>query len=246
MEDAALSGRGVLVVVPTYDERENLPVVLERVLSVVPEAHVLVVDDNSPDGTGELADEIAAADERVLVLHRVGKLGLGSAYLEAFAHGLENGFDHIVEIDADGSHPPGRLPALIRAAQDTKGVALGSRWVPGGSVVRWPLWREALSRGANLYSRLVLGIQVRDATAGYRVYPAEVLRAVDLDGVDSKGYCFQIDMTLRTLDAGFGVVELPIEFRERVHGDSKMSRSIVGEAMLRVTLWGLARRLRRR
>jgi dolichol-phosphate mannosyltransferase len=236
--------RRTLVIIPTYNERENLPIVLDRLFAEAPDVRVLVMDDNSPDGTGEVADEIAATDDRVRVQHRAGKLGLGSAYLQGFAWGLAQGYDHLVEMDADGSHPPATLPALVAAASAPGvGLSIGSRWVPGGSVVNWPRHREVLSRGGNLYVRLALGIAVQDATAGYRVYRADALRALDLDGVDSKGYCFQVDMTLRTLDAGFGIVEVPIEFREREIGESKMSGSIVREAMGRVTVWGLRRRV---
>ncbi|MCW2830707.1 MAG: Dolichyl-phosphate beta-D-mannosyltransferase [Aeromicrobium sp.] len=233
-----------LVIIPTYNERENLPLILASLFAAAPEVDVLVVDDGSPDGTGSLADEIAAGDERVSAQHRTGKLGLGSAYLQGFAWGLEHGYDHLIEMDADGSHPPSELPAMISAVDGSAGVAIGSRWVKGGSVVNWPRRREALSRGANLYARFMLGVPVRDATAGFRVYRADVLRSIDLDGIDSKGYCFQIDMTLRVIDAGFEVVEHPIQFKDRELGESKMSGSIVGEAMTKVTLWGIRRRAR--
>ena len=233
-----------LVIIPTYNELENVPIILKRLFDAVPAVDVLVMDDNSPDGTGELADSIAKQDQRVSVQHRTGKLGLGSAYLQGFAWGLEQGYDQLIEMDADGSHPPAMLPALIDAAgPDGAGLAIGARWVKGGSVVNWPKHREVLSRGANLYARLMLGIAVRDATAGFRVYRADVIRSLDLSGIDSKGYCFQIDMTLRTLDAGFEAVELPIEFREREIGESKMNGSIIIEAMTKVTMWGIQRRL---
>lgn len=232
-----------LVIIPTYNELENLPIILGRLFEAAPEVNVLIMDDNSPDGTGQLADDIAASDQRVSAQHRTGKLGLGSAYLQGFEWGLEQGFDRLVEMDADGSHPPSALPALIEASRrgDT-GLVIGSRWVKGGSVVNWPKRREILSRGANLYARLMLGIKVKDATAGFRVYRADVLRSLELTSIESKGYCFQIDMTLRTLDAGVRVVELPIEFREREIGESKMSGAVIGEAMTKVTAWGFQRR----
>ncbi|TDT66056.1 polyprenol monophosphomannose synthase [Frigoribacterium sp. PhB116] len=244
----ASEGR-TLVVVPTYDEVENLPVVAARLFTAVPEAHLLVVDDGSPDGTGELAERMSADDERVHVLHRSGKLGLGSAYVEGFTWGLGRGYSVIVEMDADGSHPPERLPEMVArvssGAPDAPALAIGSRWVPGGSVVDWPLRRQVLSRGGNAYARIVLGLSIKDVTAGFRAYTREALAGMDLTTVDSKGYCFQVDMTLRVLDGGARVVEVPIEFRERTLGTSKMSGSIVVEAMARVTRWGLERRLGR-
>ena len=245
----------VLVIIPTYDERENLPLILDRVRAAVPEASVLVVDDNSPDGTGDIADERAAADDRIHVLHRTEKNGLGGAYIAGFGWGLERGFDVLVEMDADGSHAPEQLPRLL-AALDRADLVIGSRYVPGGSVVNWPKSREVLSKGGNLYSRLALGVSVRDITAGYRAYRAEVLRALDLSAVESHGYCFQVDLGWRTIQAGFTVAEVPITFTERAIGESKMSGNIVREALLKVTGWGarhrleqvkgLAKRLRRR
>jgi dolichol-phosphate mannosyltransferase len=236
-----------LVIVPTYDEIENLASIVGRVLAAVPDAHVLVVDDDSPDGTGDLADRMAAADDRVHVLHRTGKQGLGAAYVAGFGWGLERAYGVLVEMDADGSHPPEALPDMIsRVSGDdpwTPSLAIGSRWVPGGSVVNWPVSRQLLSRGGNLYARLALGLRLKDVTAGFRVYRRDALAAMDLGGIDSKGYCFQVDMTLRTLDGGGRVVEVPIEFRERELGESKMSRAIVVEAMARVTVWGVQRRL---
>lgn len=242
MPAAAPPGR-VLVVIPTYDEAENIGATVAAVLDAAPAAHILVVDDASPDGTGAIADAIAAADPRVAVLHRAGKEGLGRAYVAGFHRALDEGFEVIVELDADGSHPPAELPALLAALErDPRvGLAIGSRWVPGGSVVDWPLGRRLLSRGGNAYARRMLRLGVRDVTAGFRAYRADVLRALPLDEIDSRGYCFQIDMTLRTLDAGWRVAEHPIAFRERVAGRSKMSRAIVAEAMLKVTGWGLRR-----
>lgn len=236
-----------LVVVPTYDEAENVRAITTAITDAVPDAHVLVVDDGSPDGTGDIVRGLAAADDRIHLLQRAGKLGLGSAYVEGFRWGLERGYPLLVEMDADGSHPADRLPAMIEAVRSSDDVllAIGSRWTPGGSVVDWPLRREVLSRGANTYARFVLGIDVRDVTAGFRVYRASAVAAMDLDGIDSKGYCFQVDMTLRVDAQGGRIVEVPIRFRDRVHGVSKMSGSIVGEAMLRVTQWGIERRFGR-
>ena len=244
MTDNAPDRPRVLVVIPTYDERQTLPTTLPALRAAVPEAHVLVVDDNSPDGTGRIADALAADDSSVDVLHRPGKQGLGVAYLAGFAWGLERGFDVLVEMDADGSHRPQDLPLLLAALPGADCV-IGSRWVPGGQVVNWPRSREALSRGGNAYIRLMLGMPVRDATAGFRAYRADVLRAVDLASVDSQGYCFQVDLTRRAIAAGFRVVEVPITFVEREFGESKMSRAIVAEAMAQVTTWGIRQRFGR-
>ena len=242
------AGATALVIVPTYNEAENVRTIAAAVLGALPDAHLLVVDDASPDGTGDLVRQLAAEDDRVQLLERSGKLGLGTAYVAGFRWGLERGYPLLVEMDADGSHPADRLPALVAAVDGADDVllAIGSRWVPGGSVVDWPLHREVLSRGANTYARFVLGIGVRDVTAGFRVYRADAIARMDLDSIDSKGYCFQVDMTLRVDDLGGRIVEVPIRFRDRVHGVSKMSRSIVLEAMLRTTQWGLQRRLGRR
>lgn len=231
---------GVLVVVPTYDERENLPPLLTRLHAAVPDADVLVVDDASPDGTGALADELAAADPRVRVLHRTAKAGLGAAYLAAFAVALHGEHDVIVQMDADGSHAPEDLPALL-AALATADVVLGSRYVPGGEVLNWPAHRRWLSRGGSLYARLALGVPIRDMTGGYRVFRRQVLAELDLDDVASQGYCFQIDIAWRAVQAGFRVREVPITFIERERGTSKMHGAIVGEALWRVTWWGLSR-----
>ncbi len=238
----------VLVVIPTYDEAENVVDALARVHGAVPDAHVLVVDDASPDGTGDLVAAVAATDDRVYLLRRTGKLGLGTAYVAGFRWGLERGYDLLVEMDADGSHPADRLPALVDAVRSTPDVqlAIGSRWVDGGSVVDWPWYREALSRGGNAYARWMLRIDVRDVTAGFRVYRADVVERMALDTVDSKGYCFQVDMTLRVHDLGGRIVEVPIRFRDRLHGVSKMSQAIVVEAMLMITRWSLQRRFGRR
>lgn len=234
----------VVVIMPTYNERENIESMARRVRSTVPDANLLVVDDNSPDGTGEIADKLAASDPAVHVLHRGGKAGLGAAYIAGFRWALERGYEAIVEMDADGSHQPEELPALL-AALDAADLVLGSRWVRGGRVVNWPKSRELLSRGANIYARLMLGIRLKDATAGYRVYRAATLRRIGLDEVSSQGYCFQIDLALRTVHAGLTVAEVPITFVERAHGASKMSRAIVAEAFWRVAVWGITGRWRR-
>lgn len=239
MSDAR-TGR-VLVVIPTYDERDNLPGVVARLHAALPAADVLVVDDASPDGTGELADGLAAADPRVHVLHRPAKEGLGAAYRAGFGWARERDYGVVVEMDADGSHAPEQLPALL-AALEGADVALGSRWVPGGTVVNWPRTRELLSRAGNAYVRLALGVPVRDATGGYRAYRRHVLDSIDLSDVASAGYCFQVDLVWRAAQAGCRVVEVPIRFVEREHGSSKMSRAIVAEALWRVTVWGWQRR----
>jgi dolichol-phosphate mannosyltransferase len=235
----------VLVVIPTYDERENLGPVVSRLHAAVPEADVLVVDDSSPDGTGELADAMAAADPRIRVLHRTAKNGLGAAYLAGFATALAGEHQVVVEMDADGSHAPEDLPLLLDALRDAD-LVLGSRYVPGGRVVNWPAHREWLSRGGNVYSRLALGVPIRDITGGYRAFRRQVLEELDLTEVASQGYCFQVDMAWRAVRAGFRVREVPITFTERARGASKMSRSIVTEALWRVTRWGAERLLENR
>ncbi|PZG25011.1 dolichol-phosphate mannosyltransferase [Spongiactinospora gelatinilytica] len=238
----------VLVVVPTYNERDNLPMITAQLREAVPEAHLLITDDDSPDGTGQVADELAAADPNIHVLHRPAKEGLGAAYIAGFRWGLAEGFDVLVEMDADGSHRPEELPELLHVLADGADLVIGSRWVPGGKVVNWPWSREFLSRGANLYTRMSLGVPVRDATAGFRAYRAATLRKIGLDDVESQGYCFQVDLTLRTLRHGLRVSEVPITFVERTAGSSKMSRAVIAEALWRVTVWGvtgLPGRLRR-
>jgi dolichol-phosphate mannosyltransferase len=234
----------VIVVIPTYDERENLEPIVSRLHAAVPAADVLVVDDNSPDGTGEIADRLARDDERIQVLHRTGKSGLGSAYLAGFAWALERGYGTLVEMDADGSHDPAELPRLLTALAGAD-LVLGSRWIPGGTVRNWPKSREVLSRGGNAYARLMLGVEAHDVTGGYRAYRADALRAIGLDAVRSQGYCFQVDLALRAFQAGLIVTEVPITFTERTRGASKMSRAIIVEALWRVTRWGAAARLGR-
>ena len=226
----------VLVIIPTYNERDNLEPIAGRIRSAVPSAHILVVDDGSPDGTGEIADKLAASDSRVHVLHRAAKSGLGKAYIAGFTWGLEHGYGVLVEHDADGSHDPADLPRMLAAAADGADLVIGSRYVPGGTVVNWPKSREILSRGANIYVRMMLGIGVHDATAGFRVYRADTLRAIGLDQIDSQGYCFQVDLTLRTSEHGFTIREVPITFTERARGARKRSLAVVAEA-----LWWFAR-----
>ncbi|MEV0963388.1 polyprenol monophosphomannose synthase [Streptomyces sp. NPDC049910] len=233
----------VLVIIPTYNEAENIAAITSRVRSSVPHAHILVVDDNSPDGTGKIVDELAADDNHIHVLHRKGKEGLGAAYLAGFGWGIENDYGVLVEMDADGSHRPEELPRLLTALPGAD-LVLGSRWVPGGSVVNWPKSREFLSRGGSLYSRLMLGVPIRDVTGGFRAFRKETLEGLGIAEVASQGYCFQVDLAWRTVKSGFHVVEVPITFVERERGDSKMSRAIVVEALWRVTAWGLGHRVR--
>ena len=234
---------GVLVIIPTYNEAGSLPGVVERLRASVPDADVLVADDNSPDGTGRIADALAAGDSHIHVLHRPGKEGLGRAYLAGFAWGLERGYDVLVEMDADGSHRPEELPRLLAQIEHAD-VVLGSRWVPGGEVVNWPASRRALSQGGSLYTRLALGIPTRDATGGFRAFRASALESLDLESVDSDGYCFQIDLLWRALQRGLVVREVPITFVEREIGDSKMSGRIVREALVNVSRWGTSHRWR--
>ncbi|BDB60859.1 MULTISPECIES: polyprenol monophosphomannose synthase [Rhodococcus] len=241
--DSAPSAR-TLVIIPTYNERENLGRIITRLHAALPHTHVLVVDDGSPDGTGDLADDLAA-DERIAVLHRTEKNGLGAAYIAGFRWGLAHDYTVLVEMDADGSHAPEQLHLLLEKVDAGADLVLGSRYVPGGTVVNWPWHREVLSRGGNIYSRLALGVSVQDITGGYRAYRREVLEKLDLDAIASHGYCFQVDLAWRTLQAGFTVAEVPITFTEREIGESKMNGNIVQEALVRVTVWGLRSRLAR-
>ena len=242
----------VVMVVPTYNEAANLEWIVGRLRSAEPGVDVLVVDDGSPDGTGAIADRLAATDPAVTVLHRTEKAGLGAAYLHGFRVALDAGYDVIGEMDADGSHQPEQLHRLLDALA-TADLVIGSRYVPGGSVVNWPAQRLLLSRGGNLYVRLLLGLRVNDATAGYRVFRRHTLEKIDLEGVRSAGYVFQTDLAHRTVQAGLTVTEVPIEFIERVRGDSKMSGDVARESLRLITRWGLqqrrgqlARALRRR
>ncbi len=232
----------VLVVVPTYNEAGNLERILDRLQASVPEAHALVVDDNSPDGTGELADKLAAADARVHVLHRPGKAGLGTAYVAGFRWGRAAGYDVLVEMDADGSHAPEELPRLL-AGLSTADLVLGSRYVPGGRVEDWPVYRLALSRAGNRYTRWALRLPLTDATGGYRAARGELIDRLPFHDVASQGYCFQVDWAWRAVRSGARVTEVPITFAERTVGRSKMSGSIVREALVRVTVWALQDRL---
>jgi len=231
----------VLVVIPTYNELENLPIIVAGVRAAAPEVKILIADDNSPDGTGEVADGLAAKDNSVQVLHRTKKSGLGAAYLEAFQWAKTNDFDVVVEMDADGSHSPADLVRILTALTDSD-VVLGSRWVKGGRVVNWPKSREFLSRGGNLYTRLWLGIPLKDATGGFRAYRMTAIAKIDVSKVESQGYCFQVDMAWRAVRCGLRVTEVPITFVEREIGESKMNQAIVKEALWRVTQWGFAKR----
>lgn len=232
----------IVVLIPTYNERENLVLIVARLRAAVPEADVLVLDDNSPDGTGVVGDQLAADDPAVHVMHRSNKAGLGAAYLAGFAWALQRGYDVMVEMDADGSHQPEQLPSLLNALAHADAV-FGSRWVPGGSVVNWPFHRKVLSVGGNLYVRLLLGMPIGDATGGYRAYRAAALRNLDLHRVASQGYCFQVDLAWRAIRSGLRVVEVPITFVERTLGDSKMSQDIVRESLAKITVWGTRYRL---
>lgn len=232
----------VLVIVPTYDEAQSLPLLLDELLAEVPDVDVLVVDDASPDGTGRIAAARASDDDRVHVLHRGGKQGLGAAYRAGFAWALERGYDVVVEMDADGSHLPRDLPRLLATVDDAD-LVIGSRWVPGGEVVNWPWFRRWISRGGTGYARWALGLPVKDTTAGFRAMRAAAVEQIGYERVASQGYCFQIDMTRRFVDAGLRVAEVPVTFVERARGRSKMSGAIVREALWRVTVWGVQRRL---
>jgi len=231
----------ILVIVPTYDERDNVLPIAERLHAAVPDADLLVVDDDSPDGTGEVMAALAAREAWAHVLHRRGTSGLGSAYVAGFGWARERGYDVVVEMDADGSHAPEQLPRLL-AALSCAHVVLGSRWVEGGRVVDWPRSRELLSRGGNAWTRLALRLPLADATGGFRAYRRSVLDALPLDQIASQGYCFQVDLAWQAWRHGYRVVEVPITFVERVRGQSKMSRSIVVEALWRVAWWGVVSR----
>jgi dolichol-phosphate mannosyltransferase len=231
----------VLVIIPTYNEADNLRLITERVRRSVPSVDILVADDNSPDGTGKIADELATSDNHVFVLHRSGKQGLGAAYVAGFSWAKDKGYDVVVEMDADGSHAPEELPKLLDTLRGVD-VVLGTRYVPGGSVHNWPLHRLALSRGGNLYIRMALGMPFKDATGGYRAYRMAVLDAIDVATVASQGYSFQVELAWRAYRHGFRIAEVPITFVERERGASKMSGNIFKEQLLRVTGWGLRAR----
>ena len=231
----------VVMVIPTYNEALNLEWIVGRLREAQPGVDVMVVDDGSPDGTGEIADHLADVDPQITVVHRTEKAGLGAAYLHGFRVALDMGYDVIGEMDADGSHQPEQLHRLLDALSSAD-LVIGSRWVPGGSVVNWPKSREFLSRGGNLYVRMLLGVKVKDATAGFRVFKRATLEAIDIDTVESTGYVFQTDMAWRTLQTGKTITEVPIEFIERERGDSKMSGSVATESLKRITCWGLHER----
>jgi dolichol-phosphate mannosyltransferase len=232
-----------LVLVPTYNELASLRSIVARIRASVPKADVLIIDDASPDGTGALADSLAATDARVGVLHRPGKQGLGAAYLAGFRHAITDDYHVVVEIDADGSHNPADLPSMLDLVDEGADLVIGSRWVPGGSVHNWPAARRLISRTGNLYSRLMLRSRIRDITAGYRAYRVPVLASLDLNGVSSQGYCFQVELAWTIEKRGFRVVEHPITFVERTEGTSKMHLGIVTEALWRVTYWGVRDRI---
>lgn len=236
--------RRTIVIIPTYNEKESLPVTLGKLRKAVPGADVLIVDDGSPDGTGEVADGIAKHDSAVNVMHRAAKNGLGAAYLAGFAWALERDYEVLVEMDADGSHRPEQLQSILDEldAKDAD-LVLGSRWVTGGAIENWPKSREIISRVGNLYVKIMLGLGLGDATGGYRAYSADMLRKLELDTVESQGYCFQVDMARRVVQAGGVVSEVPITFVERALGQSKMSKNIVFEALWRTTLWGIQHRV---
>ena len=232
----------VVTIIPTFNEIDSLPRTVARLRAAVPASDVLVVDDNSPDGTGKLADSLATGDSAIHVLHRRGKEGLGAAYIAGFKWGLDAGYDVLVEMDADGSHQPEELQRLLDALDAGADMAKGSRWIRGGKVVNWPLHRKLLSLGGSLYSRILLGVGIKDITGGYNAFKSTTLRRIDLESVESVGYCFQIDLTWKTLKAGLSVREVPITFVEREFGDSKMSGNIVLESIMLVTKWGLRSR----
>jgi dolichol-phosphate mannosyltransferase len=226
-------GREALVCLPTYNEKDNVERICRAILAASPALDVLVIDDNSPDGTGAIADRLAAEGPRVQVLHRAGKQGLGKAYLAGFAWALERGYRLVLEMDADFSHDPRYLPAMLAGAADAD-LVLGSRYVPGGGTVNWGLGRKLLSRGGSLYARTILGLGVRDLTGGFKCFRREVLEAIDLGSVACTGYAFQIELTYRAVRRGFRVLEVPIVFADRQVGQSKMSKRIVLEALRKV------------
>ena len=234
-------GAKALIVVPTYNERDNAPGIAERLLGALPAADVLFVDDNSPDGTGALLDELALTQPRIHVMHRAGKLGLGTAYVEGFGWGLARGYDYLFEMDADGSHDPKYLPGMLALAEDGADLVVGSRNVPGGGTLNWGLGRKLISRGGSFYARTVLGIDVRDVTAGFVCWRRAALETIDVATIKSNGYAFQIEMKYRAIQKGLRLVETPIVFIDRRVGQSKMSRAIVAEGLLKVLAMRLGR-----
>lgn len=232
----------VLVIIPTYNEAENIEMITSRLRTSVPAAHILIADDNSPDGTGRIADDLAAADPHIQVLHRRGKEGLSAAYLAGFRWGLDRSFDVLVEFDADGSHQPEQLHRLLDALVAGADMVKGSRWVKGGSVINWPLHREVLSRAGSLWTRLMLGMPIKDVTGGLNAFKADTLRRI-IDDIEAEGYGIQRDLTWHTHQAGMQVVEVPIDFKERERGDSKMSSDVFFEALKQTTRMGINHRL---
>ena len=229
----------IRILVPTFNELHTLPSILHRIFQESQDFHVLVIDDNSPDGTGRLAEQLKSQYKNLDVLHRKQKNGLGAAYIEGFLNSLED-YDVLVEMDADGSHDPKDLHKILEKINDFDCV-LGSRWVPGGKVINWPKSRQILSQGGNIYARLMLGFKIGDSTGGYRAYRSNALKQINLKEIDSQGYCFQVDMVRRLLEKKLTITEVPITFTERTVGSSKMSKNIVIEAFLRIGLWGIQR-----
>ncbi|MFT4186060.1 MAG: polyprenol monophosphomannose synthase [Micrococcaceae bacterium] len=229
----------VLVIIPTFNERENLPIITKRIRDSVPDSHILVVDDNSPDNTGDVADALAKADSYIHVMHREKKNGLGGAYVEGFTWGISNGYELLVEMDADGSHQPEQLPLLLTESKKGADLVIGSRYVKGGKVINWPLFRLALSFGGNLYTRILMGTGIRDITAGYRVYTKDCLEKIEYETVESSGYSFQTELARRAYKSGCKIVEVPITFIEREIGESKMDSKIAKESLMRITRWGI-------
>ena len=245
MSDAP-SGRRSILVLPTFNERENIEKFLTRVRETNPGLSIVVVDDLSPDGTGAIVEQLSNTDSLLSVIHRSGKKGLGGAYLAGFARALERGFDNIVTMDADFSHDPAVIPSLLGALENDSAVAIGSRYIPGGSIVGWPLHRHVLSKYGNFYTRFVLGLTPRDCTSGFRAYRSTTLAAIDLDSIKGDGYVFLTSILRRIQQQRLKVTEVPITFTDRVEGQSKMSPRIVAESMLLVTLFGLKDLLRRK
>lgn len=236
------TGASTLVIIPTYDELENLPLIVERVRAATPQVDILIVDDNSPDGTGERADELAAGDTRIHVLHRAGKAGLWAAYLAGFRWGLERDYDVLCEMDADGSHAPEQLHLLLEQIEEGADLVIGSRYVPGGKVVNWPRNRWLLSKAGNVYINVALGTGVSDMTAGYRAFRRSVLEELPLEEFSGAGYIFQVEIAYRAVELGFDVREVPITFTEREIGESKLDGSFVKDSLFEVTKWGLRHR----
>lgn len=242
-QDGERPSQRTLVIIPTYNERENLPLIVGRVHHASPEVHILVVDDGSPDGTADLAEKWGIEHAGVQILRRTEKAGLGSAYRAGFAEGLEQGYDILIEMDSDLQHDPAMLPALVHAVEDGAHLAIGSRYVPGGELPGMSFFRRFISQAGNLYASIVLGMHVRDATAGFRAYAADALRAIDLPSIKADGYGFQVEMAYSVNRNHGRIVEVPITFAERERGTSKMSGRIVFEALWLVTWWGLRDRI---